>query len=117
MASEDFNTIGCLMQAISMLFKLSALCHIAILFFGMTLLFIFIRDVLPIILRWRKPRKPIRLSNLSNNHDHLKFRHTSEESAEREITRIRRCGRDVDGSLVSYYNTELKAWFVGNSQY
>ena len=47
--------------------------------------------------------KPFRRSNLSNNHDHKKFRHHSHESAEREVTRMRSCGYDQDGRLVSKF--------------
>ena len=65
--------------------------------------------------RHDKYERPIRISNLHNNHDNQKVRHCSQKSAEDAIMNMRYSGKDSEHRLVSYYNTKLKAWFVGNS--
>jgi hypothetical protein len=58
------------------------------------------------------------LTEPRNNHDHLKFKHHSRESAEAEINRMQRSHYYKDtGRLRPYYNSELGAWYVGNSKY
>lgn len=54
-------------------------------------------------------------SNPSNNHDHLKHKHTTKEEAEAEVSRMKRCGYDDSHRLRVYYNPELHGWFVGRS--
>jgi outer membrane protein assembly factor BamD (BamD/ComL family) len=59
------------------------------------------------------------ISNLNNNHDHLKHKHPSRESAESEIRRMRSSpdyDDDESEMLNSYYNPKLGGWFVGKSK-
>ena len=58
-------------------------------------------------------------SNLRNNHDHQKRRHPTKEYADHAvIRRMKQSGRYKNTDrLQSYYNHELKAWFVGNKKY
>ena len=59
----------------------------------------------------------IRYSNPLNNHDDSKYKHGTQDSARREISRMER--EDYSGSnrLVEYYNKETKGWYVGRKKY
>jgi hypothetical protein len=54
-------------------------------------------------------------SSNRNNHDLLKYKHDTRESAEAEIRRMQQSNNYKDSELLnSYYNSELGGWFVGN---
>jgi len=55
-------------------------------------------------------------SNLNNNHDQDKRPYRSKEDAEVVVQEMKRRGRDPNDTLVSYFNTEIGAWFVGNNK-
>ena len=55
-------------------------------------------------------------SNLNNNHDQDKRPYHSKEDAEVVVQRMKRQGHDPNDTLVSYHNTELGTWFVGNNK-
>jgi len=57
-----------------------------------------------------------RTSNLNNNHDQDKRPYRSKEDAEVVVQEMKRRGRDPNDTLVSYFNTEIGAWFVGNNK-
>jgi hypothetical protein len=52
-----------------------------------------------------------------NNHDNLKHKHPTKESAEREIHRMKSVGKDGCERLNAYYNDGLDGWYVGNSHW
>jgi len=56
------------------------------------------------------------ISNLNNNHDQDKRPYRSKEDAEVVIQKMKRQGHDPNDTLVSYFNTELGAWFIGNNK-
>lgn len=60
---------------------------------------------------------PIRYSNPNNNHDHLKVKHSSRESARAEVKRMKRNGCHGSNRLVEYYNKEQNGWYVGRERY
>jgi hypothetical protein len=55
-------------------------------------------------------------SNRRNNHDDQKQKHTCQEEAEAEISRMRRNNYADSDRLNAYYNYELQGWFVGRSK-
>ena len=58
----------------------------------------------------------IRYSNPQNNHDHTKYRHATQEDAEKEVARMQQSGYDGSERLQVYYNKELGSWFTGKSK-
>ena len=56
-------------------------------------------------------------SNPYNNHDHLKKRHLTRESAEQEKRRMQSLGLSGSERLNVYKNEELGGWFVGRSKW
>ena len=52
-------------------------------------------------------------SNLRNNHDDRKVRHSSRTGANRAKESMIRRGKPGAESLVTYYNTETKGWYNG----
>ena len=61
-----------------------------------------------------QPLRPqTRYSNPNNNHDHLKFKHSTRASAEAEVGRMKEARYDECGHLKVYYNRDLEGWFVG----
>jgi hypothetical protein len=53
----------------------------------------------------------------TNNHDHLKHKHSTREDAESEIRRMKRNGCDGSERLNAYYNSDYKGWYVGRSSW
>lgn len=51
------------------------------------------------------------------DHDHLKKKHPTEESALKEIIRMQKKELPECEKLNAYYNPKYKAWFVGKSKY
>ena len=52
--------------------------------------------------------------NRSNNHDHLKVKHSTQASAEAEVRRMTKSGRYEECERLNvYYNDEYEGWFVG----
>jgi hypothetical protein len=54
-------------------------------------------------------------SNLENNHDDAKHRHSTRGGAEAEVGRMQRAGYRGSDRLNAYYNRDRKGWYVGKS--
>ena len=54
-----------------------------------------------------------RYTNQSNNHDNIKFKHSTQASAEAEVRRMQGARYDGSERLNVYYNRDLGGWFVG----
>jgi hypothetical protein len=52
-----------------------------------------------------------------NNHDHLKYMHSSQESAEAEVRRMKRGGYEGSERLNAYHNPERGGWYVGRGSW
>lgn len=66
---------------------------------------------------YRRQRNYSYLSSRRSNHDDQKRRYICQEDAEEVIRRMRRQGKDPNGTLRSYYNPDYGSWFVGNGTY
>jgi hypothetical protein len=72
-----------------------------------------IRKETQALISHRPSRSEISYSNPRNNHDHLKYKHTTLASAEREVRRMQNAGYEGSHRLNAYCNEQLDGYFVG----
>lgn len=55
-------------------------------------------------------------SNPSNNHDHLKYKHSTRQEAVNEMQRMKQSAYYEETERLNvYYNRELNGWYIGRS--